>query len=525
MSHPRTKLELTRPWKNKDYRLEPRVLIEKPEFNYGDSKSGNILIHGDNLLALKALEQEFSGKVKCIYIDPPYNTGHAFEHYDDGLEHSEWLCLMKPRLDLLKELLTEDWNIWISIDDDESHYLKILCDEVFGRQNFVANVIWEKKYSPQNDAKRLSDSHDHILVYAKNKQTRRPNLLPRTDEMDSRYKNPDNDPRWIRMSDNLTVKTYSSKYDFPITTPSGRIVNPPSWRCWRFSEDGLKKLLSENRIRFWEDWKNVPRLKRFLTEVKQGSVSKTIWFRGEVGDNQEANKEVKAFNSESVFSTPKPEKLIERIIFLWSNPWDIVLDSFLGSWTTAAVAHKMGRKWIGIELGDHAYTHCKVRLDKVVDGEQWGISKTVEWKGWGGYKFYELWPSVMVQDTYWNYIINPEFNSSDLIQSICKIENFTYKAYMDNIKHGYSTEKDFIHVTTRHITQDIINDIVQNSLKQGETILVVAKTFASDLSLPDCVQMKKIPPEILGKCEYNKNDYSLPVTEQHIDESDEEEIE
>lgn len=524
MSHPKTKLELIRPWKNKDYRLEPRVLIEKPEFNYGDPKSGNILIHGDNLLALKALEQEFSGKVKCIYIDPPYNTGSAFEHYDDGLEHSERLSLMKPRLELLRNLLSDDWSIRISIDDDESHYLKILCDEVFWRKNFVNNVIWQKKYSPSNNTKWLSDDHDHILVYAKTKEIRRPNLLLRTEEADNRYKNPDNDQRWPWKSVDLSVMSKTSNNTYEITTPSWRKVIPPSSRWWAVSKDKLQGLIDENRIRFWKDWNNVPSMKKFITDVQEGIISKTIWFRDEVWDNQDAKKEVKQFNNDDVFATPKPEKLLQKIIHLWSNFWDLVLDSFLWSWTTSSVAHKMGRKWIGIELWDHIYSHCKVRIDKVIDGEQWGISKTVEWKGWGGYKFYELWPSVMVQDAYGNYIINPEFNSSELIQSICKIENFTYKAYMDNIKHGYSTEKDFIHVTTRHITQDIINDIVQNSLKQGETILVVAKTFASDLSLPDCVQMKKIPPEILGKCEYGKNNYSLPVTEQHIDEPDEEEI-
>ena len=521
MSHPKTKLELTRPWKNKDYRLEPRVLIEKPDLSYGDPTGENMLIHGDNLLALKALEQEYNWKIKCIYIDPPYNTGHAFEHYDDGLEHSEWLSLMKPRLELLRELLTDDWNIWISIDDDESHYLKILCDEVFWRQNFIANVIWEKKFSPQNDAKWLSDSHDHILVFAKNKQIWRPNLLSRTEESIARYKNLDNDPRGVWTSGAIQAKTPNAKDIYPITTPSGRVVMPPQGTSWRFNETKFAELVADNRIWFGEKGDNVPRFKRFLSDVKDGITSMTIWFRDSVGDNQEAKKEVKQFNQEDVFTTPKPERLIQRILHLWSNPWDIVLDSFLGSGTTAAVAHKMGRKWIGIELGDHAYSHCKVRMDKVVDGEQGGISKLVNREWWGGYKFYELWPSVLIKDQYGNYIINAEFDPVLLIQSLCKIENFTYKAYLDNIKHGYSTEKDFIHVTTRHVTQDIINDIARSSLKDDETMLIVAKTFASDVTLPANIQIKKIPTEILWKCEYNKDNYSLPVRELEVDMEEE----
>lgn len=223
-----------------------------------------MLIHGDNLLALKALEQDYAGKVKCIYIDPPYNTGNAFEHYDDGVEHSLWLSLMKPRLDILRNLLSNDGSIWISIDDDEQAYLKILCDEVFGRNNFINNVIWEKKYSPQNDAKWLSDNHDFIMVYAKNKEVWRPNLLPRTEAMDKRYKNPDNDPRGKWKSSDCLVKTYSANYDYPITVPSGRVVNPPLGRCWMTSKERMQELIDDNRIWFGADGNNVPALKDFL---------------------------------------------------------------------------------------------------------------------------------------------------------------------------------------------------------------------------------------------------------------------
>ncbi|MDN3510590.1 MAG: site-specific DNA-methyltransferase [Candidatus Jettenia sp.] len=299
MTDRKLKLKLELIWIGKEYqpRLESRILIEDTERSYGNKDNENMLVYGDNLLALKALEQDFVGKIKCAYIDPPYNTGNAFEHYDDGLEHSIWLSLMKPRIEILHRLLRSDGTLWISIDDDECHYLKVLCDEVFGRKNFVNNVIWEKKYSPQNDAKWLSDSHDHILVYAKNKDLWRPNLLPRTAEMNSRYKNPDNDPRGPWKSSDMSVKTYSANSDYPITLPSGRVVNPPESRCWVVSKDRYEELVKDKRIWFGSNGNNVPSIKRFLSEVQEGIVSKTIWFRTEVGDNQEAKKEIKAFNS------------------------------------------------------------------------------------------------------------------------------------------------------------------------------------------------------------------------------------
>jgi adenine-specific DNA-methyltransferase len=377
------KLELTWIGKGKEPAVEPRILLHDSSKDYGDPNSENMLIHGDNLLALKALEQEFTGKIKCIYIDPPYNTGSAFEHYDDNLEHSTWLSLMSPRLQILRNLLSDEGSIWISIDDDEGHYLKVLCDEIFGRSNFINTVIWEKKYSPQNDARWLSDSHDFVLVYAKDKNIWRPNLLPRTKEMNKRYKNPDNDPRGPWKPGDLSVKTYNANTDYPITTPSGRVVNPPVGYCWRVSKERFHDMVTENRIWFGKNGNNVPAIKRFLTDVKDGMTAMTIWRYSEVGHNQDARKEVVLFNSESVFTTPKPEGLMERILTLGSDKGDLVLDSFLGSGTTAAVAHKMGRRYIGIELGDHCYTHCIPRLQAVVDGEQGGISKAVGWQGGG----------------------------------------------------------------------------------------------------------------------------------------------
>ena len=367
-----------------------RLLESDPNLSYGNQDLQNMLIQGDNLEALKALLPYYANRVKCIYIDPPYNTGSAFEHYKDNLEHSQWLDMMYPRLELLRELLAEDGSIWISIDDDESHYLKVICDEIFGRKNFIANCIWQKKYAPQNDAKWLSDSHDHILCYAKNKEIWRPNNLPRTEAMDQRYKNPDNDSRGLWQSGNLSVKTYSEKNDYEIVTPSGRKVIPSKGLCWRVSEETFQKMIDDNRIWFGENGGNVPRIKRFLSEVKQGVTSMTIWLYQEVGHNQDAKREVKEIHATEVFATPKPEKLIHRILTLATTEGDLVLDSFLGSGTTAAVAHKMGRNYIGIEMGEHAKTHCAVRLQKVVDGEQGGISKALNWQGGGGFRFYHL---------------------------------------------------------------------------------------------------------------------------------------
>lgn len=553
------KLELTWIGKDEQPRLEPRILIEDAERSYGLinrkispnpslSKRGtyvnpplekvsphfpplekggmggfsdNMLIHGDNLLALKALEQDFAGQIKCACIDPPYNTGNAFEHYDDGLEHSIWLSLMKPRIEILHKLLRNDGTLWIFIDDDESHYLKVLCDEVFGRKNFVANVIWEKKYSPQNDAKWLSDSHDHILVYAKNKEIWRPNLLPRTEEMDARYKNPDNDPRGLWKSSGLDVKTYSAIYDYPITTPSGRIVNPPGSSCWRLSKERFEEYVKDNRIWFGANGNSVPAIKRFLSEVKQGSVSKTIWFREEVGDNQEAKKETLSFNSDDVFTTPKPERIIQRILTLATNKGDWVLDTFGGSGTTGAVAHKMGRKWIMAELGEHCHTHCLPRLKKVVDGtDEGGISKTVNWQGGGGFKYYYLAPSLLKEDKYGNWIIDEQYNADMLASAMAKHEGFKYSpdeaVYW---KQGRSTEKDYIFTTTNFVTVEFL-DKIHDEMRTDESLLICCKSFSKpcESRYPN-ITVKKIPKMLLGRCEFGKEDYSLNIVNMPVEEN------
>ena len=509
------KLELTWIGKDKQPKVEPRILIEDKEKSYGDENTENMLIHGDNLLALKALEDKFTNKIKCIYIDPPYNTGSAFEHYDDNLEHSIWLNLMSARLKILRNLLSDEGSIWISIDDDEGHYLKVLCDEIFGRNNFINTVIWEKKYAPQNDTKWLSDSHDFILVYAKDKNIWRPNLMPRTDEMNARYTNPDNDPRGPWQSDNLNVRTYSANCDYPITTPAGRVVNPPSGRCWMCSKEKYEELLSEGRIYFGQNGKGVPRLKRYLSEVKQGSVCKTIWYRNDVGDNQEAKREVKEFNKQNVFATPKPERLMERIIHLASNEGDMVLDSFLGSGTTCAVAHKMNRKWIGIEMGDHIYSLCIPRLNTVIDGrDKGGITKSQDWQGGGGYRFYELAPSMLVKDKFNNWIISEQYNGELLTKAICKQEKFVYIENSEYYwKQGKSSENDYIYVTTNYISLEYLQAI-RDEMQDNESLLICCKSYQEECKDKyDNITIKKIPQSILNNCEYSRDDYSLNVEE------------
>ena len=529
------KLELT--WVGKydeQQPLEPRILIENPEYSYGDVETGmlpngkpwkgNMLIHGDNLLALKALEQDYAGCVKCIYIDPPYNTGNAFEHYDDGVEHSIWLSLMRERLVLLRTLLSDDGSIWISIDADESHYLKVLCDEIFGRKNFIDEVIWQRAYAPINLKKTLSRSHDTILVYAKNKSDKYElNRLPRSSDANDRYKNPDNDPRGVWKSSDLSVGPAVQENIYPITTPSGRICYPPEGYSWRLSESRLREYIADNRIWFGPSGNNVPSIKRFLSEVKDGIVATTVWTHQEVGHNQDAKKEIKALEFETIFATPKPERLIERVLTLGSNEGDIVLDSFLGSGTTAAVAQKMGRRYIGVEMGNHAYTHCAVRLKKVIDGtDQGGISKAQNWKGGGGFRFYELAPSLLKEDKFGNLVINKEYNADMLAAAMAKQEGFTYEPSTEHYwKQGYSHESDYIYTTTQFMTVEGLAAIAEQ-MKEGESLLVCCTAFQKECrsAFPN-ITIKKIPQMLLGRCEFAHDDYSLNIVELPVVEEDE----
>lgn len=520
------KLELT--WIGKDEEplaVEPRLLIESPKYNFGEvatgtlpngkSWPGNMLIHGDNLLALRALEQDFAGQVKCIYIDPPYNTGSAFEHYDDNLEHSQWLNLMRPRLQILQNLLSDDGTIWISIDDDEQAYLRVLCDEIFGRSNYIETIIWQRAYSPVNLKKTISRSHDYILVYAK-KLTKEYSLnkLPRSSEANDRYKNPDNDPRGVWKSTDSTAQAgHGTKSQFYVlTAPNGKKHNLTSGRCWVYTEEVMNKMIADNRIWFGADGNNVPAIKRFLSEVRDGIVPQTLWPYTEVGHTQEAKKEIKALQFDAIFDTPKPERLIQRIFHIATEPGDIVLDSFLGSGTTAAVAHKMGRRWIGVELGNHAYTHCAVRMQKVIEGEQGGISKAQNWKGGGGFKFYELAPSLLNHDKYGNLVINKEYNADMLAAAMAKHQGFTYSPDTELYwKQGYSSEHDFIFTTTQLLTIEMLENI-HEQLGENESLLICCSKFQ-----PGCrnkyanVTIKKIPKVLLDTCEFDHDDYSLNI--------------
>lgn len=496
------KLELTWVGKYEEEKLEPRILIEDKSKSYGDSCTENMLIHGDNLLALKALENEYRGRIKCVYIDPPYNTGSAFEQYDDDLEHSIWLGIMKRRLEIIRELLSDDGTLWISIDDDEGHYLKVLCDEVFGRSNFISTVIWQKIHSIKNDARYLSENHDFILVYSRNKDKVKFNLLPRTEAMNARYKNPDNDPRGPWQSGDLVANEERTNGYYDVVSPkTGKVFNVPKGKHWVYSQENMLKLIEENGVWFGKDGNSFPRKKRFLADVMDGRKGDTWWTSDEVGHNQEAKREsIKLFGKSNAFATPKPERLIERILQLATDEGDIVLDSFLGSATTVAVAHKMNRRWIGIEMGEHIISHCKFRMDLVIDGEDGGVSKNNNWQGGGGYKFYELAEPLLVKNTTLPiYQINPSYTWDMVCEAICKIEGFTYKPSGEF--QGYSSENRFIHITEEFVNTKYVMSVMK-SLGDKQSLLIYCKKNQADMILPENVEVKKIPKDLLNKCNF-----------------------
>lgn len=526
------KLELTWYGKDEPIHVEPRLLIENTALSNisSDPDTENMLIHGDNLLALKALESKYAGQVKCIYIDPPYNADAA-DIYNDNLEHSLWLTLIRPRLQILWNLLDEEnGSLWISIDDNERDYLKVLCDELFGRSNFVASIIWQKRYSREN-REAIGDVHEYILVYAKNKERFKAcrNLVPMSEEQAKVYKNPNNDPRGRWRPVPMTAQAGHATPDqfYEIHAPGGKIHTPPPGRCWALSRKTFEELLADGRIYFGKDNNSQPNKIRYLSEVP-GVAPWTWWPSDEVGHTDSAKKEILAlFGKDNIFDTPKPEKLIERIIHIASNPGDLVLDSFLGSGTTAAVAHKMGRRYIGIEMGNHAYTHCKVRLDKVISGEdKGGITKTQNWQGGGGYRFYELAPTLINKDPFDEYVINEDYDPDMLAAAVALHEGFNYQPDGNLFwKQSVGNENSYLFVTTRHLTAAYL-DSVKSTMEDGEYLIIACRSFDAGLDkVYDNITVKKIPQMLLSRCEFGKTDYNLnivhpPVYEDEWDEED-----
>lgn len=513
------KLELT--WIGKDDErepLEPRILVENPQYSYGDAESGNMLIHGDNLLALKALEQEYAGRVKCIYIDPPYNTGNAFEHYDDGIEHSIWLSLMRERLEILYRLLAKNGVLFVNLDEIEHAYCKVLCDEIFGRSCFIGDLIWQKRKGGGNDSYFFALDHDYILVYAKStNKIIHPQKwrVSQSEEYLKRYKELDENSERFYW-DTLARDGLQNPIPVSISCPDGTILKINSQK----SQDTIEQGLKDGSVRLART-KNGWTL-HHKVYMPKGQVLRSIL--SDVGTNKSAGEEIKSlFGSSKAFDYPKPETLIKKILELSTNPGDLVLDSFLGSGTTAAVAQKMGRRYIGIELGDHAYTHCYPRLKQVTDGtDQGGISKAQNWQGGNGFKFYELAPSLLKEDRFGNLVINREYNADMLAAAMAKQEGYTYQPDKELYwKQGQSSEQDFIYTTTQFLTVESL-DALSDAMAEGESLLICCTAFQ-----PECknrhsrITIKKIPQMLLGRCAFGKDDYSLNIID--LPQLDEEE--
>ena len=528
------KLELT--WVGKydeEKPVEPRILLEDTEKSYGDPDSENMLTHGDTLIALQALQQDFVGKIKCIYIDPPYNTGSAFEYYDDDVEHSIWLSLMRKRLLLLHSLLEDDGFLCCHIDDSESHYLKVVLDEIFGRSNYLTSLYIRVRY-PDKTLKSDMDFHkeiEQVLVYRKSSEA-----TPNFDYDEVGY------DKFIYAIEELgTGKeiTLGGKKVTVFEKNEYKIIKKPDG-----DEYGLKEIWATGTIldgnssgRFFRDYLNGRYEEdgygvlykvygigddrydyRYFTGPKRQGATKGKYYQGVPIDKLEAEKIERKkpiggfYDLAGSFgncrheggvefrSGKKPEALIEMIIRYFSNRNDWVLDSFLGSGSTTATAHKMNRRWIGIEMGDHAYTLCKVRMDNVINGDKTGISQKVNWRGGGGYHFYELAPSLLVKnDKLPIYQINPTYTFNMLCEAICKIEGFKYKP--QDVFHGHSSEKRFIHVTTEFVNAEYVRSLSQH-LDEGQSLLIYATKIQSDMMLPDNIEVKKIPKDLLDKCNF-----------------------
>lgn len=556
----RGKLELTWVGKYEEEKLEPRILIEDKSKSYGDENAENMLIHGDNLLALKALEYEYAGKVKCIYIDPPYNTGNAFELYDDGLEHSIWLNMIRKRLILLKNLLAEEGSIWIQIDDEEQAYLKVLCDEVFGRTNFVNMISVNMKNiagaSGGGEDKRIKKNCEYILIYAKDyymldmfkgayEYEEISELVQRyrTEGISWKYGSALIEPgektyigsttdgagdeikiykregyviksvAQIMHEEKLSEKEAYNKYAklfFQTQMPQSSIrprvmerVNELGRDSELYSIEYIPRT-GRNKGRVYEqfykgeNFRLLAWLKDVSEEIEGNLYKKTL--QGTYWDFVSGTKNLTKEGNVEFPNGKKPEALVQRIFDMATDEGDIVLDSFLGSGTSAAVAHKMNRRWIGIELGAQAYSHCKLRLDNVINGEQGGISKDVNWNGGGGYKFYELAAPLLVKNPILPvYQINPSYTWEMVCEAICKIEGFTYAPAGEF--HGYSSENRFIHITEEFVNTKYVMSVMK-SLGERQSLLIYCKKNQADMMLPENVEVKKIPKDLLEKCAF-----------------------
>lgn len=504
------KLELTWVGKDKEIKVEPRILIENPELSNTaqDASTENMLIHGDNLLALKALESKYAGQIKCIYIDPPYNTGNAFDEYDDGIEHSIWLNLMYRRVKLLYSLLSQDGVFFCNLDETEHAYMKVLCDQIFGRNNYIGDIIWKKRKGGGNDSRFIALDHDYILVYVKDssKEIHKTQwLVSQSETYQKRYKETDSDGRRYYW-DTLSRDGLQNPIPVNIECPDGTVLSINSQKSKETIEIGLQN----GTIKFSKTKRGWTLHHKVYLKGKQ--VMRSIL--DEIGTNKTAGDEMLyLFGNAKSFPYPKPENLIQKILELNTNKGDLVLDSFLGSGTTAAVAHKMGRRYIGIEMGNHAYTHCKVRLDKVVSGEdKGGITKSVDWQGGGGYRFYELAPTLILQDDFGQEIINPEYNAEMLASAVALHEGYTYSPDENcYFKQAYNGNNAYLYVTTRHINRDAVNSIAAQ-LAETEYLIIVCKSFDGNATEDvKNITVKKIPQSLLDNCEFGKDDYKLNI--------------
>lgn len=575
------KLELTWIGKGNVEHPESRILIEEQEISYHASKRHsendifeNKLIYGDNLLALKALEQEYVGKVKCVFIDPPYNTQNALLPYDDGLEHSRWLSLISERLVILKKLMAQDSSIWITIDDNEAHYLKVLLDETFGRQCFVADITYERSGSAGlGQGGEFVNTTEHLLVYKKgelkfNEVLGTTPLEQKTMQRYNKVLKAEGTKTLVRSfeskSNSLEVKIYKHD-DFAMETIS----------LAKFEDrrEEIKEQFVENFDRLFRT-NNVQKENAFQNDLMQGMEKKSLYtveytpsrgkYKGQITTLYYYNAELFAWLKDTSFlqegqivktnklttvwthadipkadlaneggvefpRSKKPEHLIRRILSIATNPNDIVLDSFAGSGTTGAVAHKMKRRWVMVELNEHCQTHIVPRLKNVIDGtDQGGVSKVEEWNGGGGFRYYKLAPSLLAKDKWGNLVINKDYDANMLAAAVCKHEGFTYSpSETEWWAHGYSTETDFIYVTTQTLTEEQLLALSED-VGNDRTLLVCCAAYkASAAILNDKLAnltVNKIPNVLFAKCEWSKDDYSLNINQLPIANHDDDEI-